>query len=172
MKKGIHVFEKLILRLYKRSQKILPPKFLDFQKFKYLFFGILNVGIGWIIYFITYNFIIHKSNVELDGLITISSHVFALILSFSITFFFGFFMNFLFVFNLHGRNSAMLTKLMKYFLSNIGSIVINYLLLKLFVEKLEWYPTPSQIVSTVVVIVYSFFAQKKFTFISLNKKID
>jgi len=125
---------------------------------------------GWSIYFITYNFIVRKSNVELSGLITISPHIFALLCSFSATFFFGFFMNFLFVFNLHGRNNAMATKLTKYFLSNIGSILMNYLLLKLFVERIGWYPTPSQIVSTVVVAFYSFIVQKKFTFTSLSKR--
>jgi len=57
MEKRIGVFEKLLLFLYERTWKILPFRFFDFQKFKYLFFGALNVGLGWVMYFIAYHFV-------------------------------------------------------------------------------------------------------------------
>ncbi|MFA4979487.1 MAG: GtrA family protein [Sphingobacterium sp.] len=57
----------------------------------------------------------------------------------------------------------------RYLFSNLGSLLINYLLLKLFVEQFLWYPTPSQILCTFIVTVYSFLMQKKFTF-SLSLK--
>jgi putative flippase GtrA len=55
-------------------------------------------------------------------------------------------------------------QLLRYGMSVSGSILLNYFFLKLFVEKLLWYPTLSKIVTTVIVIIFSYTAQKHFTF--------
>jgi putative flippase GtrA len=52
----------------------------------------------------------------------------------------------------------------RYFLVVIGSVLINYGCLKLFVEIFGWYPTPSQLVTTVIVISFSYVAQRFFSF--------
>jgi putative flippase GtrA len=43
-------------------------------------------------------------------------------------------------------------------------IVLNYIFLKLFVDGLGWYATPSKIVTTAIVAVFSYFSQRNFTF--------
>ncbi|WP_420804732.1 GtrA family protein [Sphingobacterium deserti] len=155
-------------KIYKFCKNIIDIKFLDFEKFKYLLFGSLNVGCGWVLYFLIYNFLLKKSNVYIGDLLTVSPHVFALMLSFSFTFFCGFFTNYYLVFPRADNDNSVRVKLMKYLLANIGSVIINYILLKVFVERLGWYPTPSQILSTIAVTTYSFIAQQKFTFAPLR----
>jgi len=61
-------------------------------------------------------------------------------------------------------------QLLRYGITVIGSIVLNYIFLKLFVENFEWYPTPSKILTTTIVILFSYTTQKYFTFrITKNK---
>lgn len=137
--------------------------FIDFQKFKYAFWGCVNVGLSWLLYFAIFNFIIKKENVSVFELITISPHIFSFLLSFVITFFTGFCINCYIVFD-ESKTHGIYIMLLRYLISNIGSLLINYLLLKLFVEQFLWYPTPSQILCTFIVTIYSFLMQKKFTF--------
>jgi putative flippase GtrA len=46
----------------------------------------------------------------------------------------------------------------------LGCVVLNYVLLKLFVEKLGFYPTPSLITTAGVVILFSYLSQRHFSF--------
>ncbi len=46
----------------------------------------------------------------------------------------------------------------------IVNLLINYFGLKLCVEVLYWYPTPSKMLITMFTVVFSFFAQKYFSF--------
>ncbi|TDS17451.1 GtrA family protein [Sphingobacterium paludis] len=172
MNKTFSALKGLLWKLYTFSVNIVDLKILDFEKFKYLVLGCLNVGFSCIIYFVAYHFIVKKSNVDIADLLTISPHIFALMLSFSITFFTGFFMNYYLVFPGKEAQNRMIPKILKYFLANIGSILINYILLKVFVESLGWYPTPSQILSTIAVTVYSFIAQQKFTFAAHRQSVS
>lgn len=43
-------------------------------------------------------------------------------------------------------------------------MLLNYLLLKFFVEAVHLYPTPSQAVTSLLIIGYSYLMQKYFTF--------
>jgi putative flippase GtrA len=52
----------------------------------------------------------------------------------------------------------------RYGLSVMGSVLLNYVFLKLFVEVCGWYPTPSKIVTTLIAILFSYTVQKYFTF--------
>ncbi|WDF67413.1 GtrA family protein [Sphingobacterium oryzagri] len=163
--------DSLLRKLYDISRKFVDLKFFDFQKFKYLLLGCSNVGLSWLLYFLCYNFVVQKQNVNIF-LITISPHIFSFIASFIITFFTGFFLNYHFVFQKEQGDKRLKRKLLKYFLSTMGSFLINYLLLKLFVEQLGWYPTPSQMLATCIVTVYSYLAQQKFTFAVRTKKTN
>ncbi|MBL1409246.1 GtrA family protein [Sphingobacterium faecale] len=133
------------------------------QKLRYLFFGSCNVVLSWIIYFVCIHFITFKENVVLFERITISPHIFSLLISFVITFFSGFFLNHFLVFR-SPDSPDLWRKLGKYLIANMGSLILNYVLLKFFVEVLFFYPTPSQILCTFLVTIYSFLMQKKFTF--------
>ncbi len=49
------------------------------------------------------------------------------------------------------------------------NLLINYFELKLLVEVLHIYPTPSKMIVTVVCTIFSYIMQKKFTFKITNK---
>lgn len=136
-------------------------KFIPFQTFRYVACGGGNTVLDILIYFISYNFILQKSMVDL-GIVTISPHIMAFIISFSITFPTGFLLSKYIVFsesNLRGR-----VQLFRYFLLVAICIALNYIFLKLFVEHFHLYPTVSKILTTIIVVCFSYITQKKFTF--------
>lgn len=144
-----------------RNRKV---NLLNYQKFKYVFFGGFNVLLNWTLFYLIFHYVTFKNNVEVLGLITISPYIFALLTSFVVTFFTGFLFNFFFVFKQNEHAPKFGNRLLRYFATNMGSLVLNYFLLKLFVELLHWYPTPSQVLCTGLITIYSYLAQRKFTF--------
>jgi putative flippase GtrA len=60
-------------------------------------------------------------------------------------------------------------QLFRYFLVIIGCMILNYICLKIFVDFIGWYPTPSQVLTTVIIILFNYFSQRHFSFKG-NKK--
>jgi putative flippase GtrA len=136
-------------------------KFIPIETFRYAATGGMNTTFDIILYFVFYNFIIQKQVVDL-GIFAMSPHIAAFAFVFPITFTTGFLMAKYITFTqsaLRGR-----IQLFRYGISVGGSILLNYLLLKLFVESFGWYATVSKIVTTLIVIAYSYMIQRHFTF--------
>lgn len=136
--------------------------FLDLQTFRYLAIGGSNTLLDIFLYFISYNFVLEKQVVHLSSQIAISPHIAAFIIAFLITFPLGFLLMRGLVFPesiLRGR-----IQLVRYFSVAMLNIVLNYVLLRLFVEQFHFYPTPSKVITTGVVIVVSYLLQRFFTF--------
>lgn len=136
-------------------------KFVPQQIFRYGACGAANMTLDAVWYFIIYNFIVAKQFVDL-GFVVISPHILSLIIVFPITFFTGFWLN---------RNVAFRTthiesrkQLLRYLLTVLGSILINYASMKLLVEHAHLWATPSKIITTVVSTVYSYLASRYFAF--------
>jgi putative flippase GtrA len=55
-------------------------------------------------------------------------------------------------------------QLFRYFMVSMVCIVLNYIFLKLFVEQFGWYPTPSMIITTGIVVLFSYLSQRHFSF--------
>lgn len=141
----------------------IPPlrRTMPRELFRYAAAGGLNMGLSLVVYYIAFHFIFAKQNFDL-GFIVISPHIAALVIQFPFTFLFGFWMNKYVVFNhspLRGK-----TQLMRYALSVAGAIVLNYLLMKLFVDALHFYPTPSNALTYIITAIYSYATQKYFSF--------
>ena len=137
--------------------KRLMPK----QTFMYAACGGGNTFFGLFVFFISYNFIFKKQLVHLPFL-TISPHIAAMIVSFLVTFPIGFYLARNVVFSgssLRGRH-----QLIRYFATALGSVILNYINLKILVEIFRIYPTISQIINTVIVVTFSYLAQKYFAF--------
>jgi len=84
------------------------------------------------------------------------------IISFCISFPTGFFLMKNVVFTgstLHGR-----VQLFRYFVLVSICILLNYIFIKLFVEKFGIYPTVAKMLTTVIVISFSYLTQKHYTF--------
>jgi len=136
-------------------------EYLSRQTFRYAACGGANTMLDIVLYFVAYNFVFEKQMVNL-GILTMSPHIAAFVFVFPITFTSGFVLSKYITFTestLRGH-----IQLFRYVLTVLGSVVLNYMLLKFFVESLNWYPTISKIVTTGMVIVYSYVCQKYFTF--------
>jgi putative flippase GtrA len=134
---------------------------MPYQTFRYAACGGGNTLLDIFVYFISYNFILQKEIVY-TPLGAISPYIAAFLISFAITFPIGFYLNRHIVFPgsvLKGR-----TQLLRYLLLVLVCISMNYFFLKLFVEVLGIYPTVSKILTTVIIVSFSFLTQKHFTF--------
>lgn len=141
---------------YRPFSRFIPP-----ETFRYAATGGLNLALDIFLYFVFYNFILNKQVVDL-GVIAVSPHIAAFLFVFPITFSTGFLLAKYITFTastLRGR-----IQLFRYGISVGGSIILNYVLLKLFVEALHFWPTFSKMLTTVVVVIYSYIIQRHFTF--------
>lgn len=129
--------------------------------FAYGLCGGANMALDTLWYFVIYHYIVAERFIDL-GVVIVSPHIASLIVVFPITFFTGFWLNR----NVAFRATEYKTRgqLIRYALSVLGSIALNYLCMKLFVEHLYIWPTPSKMLTTAVSVVYSFLAAKYFTF--------
>ena len=141
---------------YSPFQKLIP-----LETFRYAATGGFNTLLDITLYFVCYNFVVDKQVLDL-GLVSISPHIAAFLIVFPITFFTGFlFAKFITFTNspVEGRS-----QLIRYMISVSGSIFLNYVFLKILVEFAGLWPTMSKIITTCIVVVYSYFTQKFFTF--------
>jgi len=141
-------------------------RFLSRETFLYLVCGGGNMVLDLMLYFVSYNFILHKHILDL-GFIAISPHITAFMMSFSITFPLGFLLAKYITFSqsdLKGR-----IQLFRYGVTVVMCILLNYVFLKLFVEYFHWYPTISKAIATVVIAIYSYLSQKHYTFKQVTK---
>jgi putative flippase GtrA len=142
--------------LYPLFQRMMP-----LQTFRYAACGGFNTCLDITLFFISYNYILQKQPVHV-GLLTIGPHIAAFLISFSITFPIGFYLSRYVVFQ--ATSVAKREQLGKYFMVVLGCLFLNYGFLKLFVDVMHWYPTPSKLLTTVFVVAFSYVSQKHFTF--------
>lgn len=144
-----------------------PPfrKYVSPQLFRYGACGAANVGFDWLLYFLVYNFVVRHRIIDL-GFIAFSPHIATLVIIFPFTTLTGFLLQKYVTFTaseLKGR-----TQLFRYFLVVVINLLVNYIGLKLLVDGLHIYPTPSKMIITVFTVILSYFFQKRFTFRTKN----
>jgi len=141
---------------YTPFQKLVP-----IETFRYAATGGFNTILDISLYFIFYNFILDKQVIDLQ-IVSISPHIAAFLIVFPITFFTGF----LFARYITFTNSEVRGRiqLIRYMISVSGSIFLNYFFIKLLVEFGGLWPTLAKIITTVIVVIYSYFVQKFYTF--------
>ena len=142
---------------YLKPISLLMPR----QTFRYAVCGGGNLVLNWVLYFVVFHFILQKRNIDL-GFYLISSHIATLCIVFVITFFTGFWLNRNVAFS--GSPLRTFNQLFRYAISVAGSFVISYLLMKLFVEWCGFYPTPSNILTSLLCTIYSYTMGKFFSF--------
>jgi putative flippase GtrA len=140
-----------------------PPfsKLMPVQTFRYAACGGSNTLLDIFVYFISFNFILHKQDLNL-GFIVFKPHIASIMISFLITFPTGFFLNSKIVFSestLHRR-----VQLFRYFVLVMICLLLNYIFIKLFVEQFHIYPTVAKMLTTIIVVTFSYVTQKNFTF--------
>jgi putative flippase GtrA len=142
---------------------LYPPfrGLMPLQTFRYAACGGGNTLLDILLYFISYNFILHKQVVHF-GSVAVSPHIAAFLFSFCFTFPIGFILSSNIVFN--GSALRRRIQLFRYFVVVLGAILLNYIFLKLFVEQFHFYPTIAKICTTVIVVTYSYFSQRHYSF--------
>jgi putative flippase GtrA len=147
-----------------------PPfsKVMPIQTFRYAACGGANTFLDIFVFFISYNFILHKQDLNL-GFFVFKPHIAAFIMSFCISFPTGFFLMRNIVFTqstLHSR-----VQLFRYFVLVVICILLNYVFIKLFVEQFHIYPTLAKIFTTIIVVGFSYLTQKNYTFKAEEKQV-
>ena len=160
MRRHIHSARDFILPII---DFFYPPfrKLMNLQTFRYAASGGGNMLLGFLTYFVSYKYIFHEKDFHF-GFYAFKAHVAALFISFIVTFPVGFFMSKYVVFsdsNLKGR-----IQLFRYFMICLFNLVLNYLFLKIFVEVFHIYPVMAQIFTISIVVVFSYLAQRNFSF--------
>jgi len=155
--------EKLSKNIIRFIDFFYPPfrKIMPEQTFRYAVCGGGNTVLGLLIYFVSYQYVLKKENLDL-GFFAFKPHIAALFISFCINFVVGFILMKFVVFvdsNLKGR-----IQLLRYFLAFSFNLALNYLLLKLFVEILHIDVLLSQLITTCIVVAVSYLSQKHFSF--------
>lgn len=139
----------------------LFSRFMPKQTYRYAACGGFNTLLDIGLFFVAYNYILHKTTVQFYT-VTVSPHIASFLLSFLVTFPTGFYLSRYVVFQQTSVTKR--AQLARYFLVVFGCILLNYIFLKIFVDSFGWYPTPSKILTTVFVVLFSYFSQKNFTF--------
>lgn len=129
--------------------------------FGYGLCGAVNMALDIVWYFLIYHYVVCENYVDL-GFVVMSPHILSLFIVFPITFFTGFWLNRHVAFRATKVSSG--KQLWRYALSVVGSILINYVCMKLFVEVCAIWPTPSKMLTTVVSVCYSYLMARYVTF--------
>lgn len=148
--------------LYLLDRIHLPfQRFIPAETFRYGATGGFNTLLDIALYFIFYHYVLAKNMVELS-FVTISPHIAAFIFVFPITFTTGF----LFARHITFTSSPIRGRVQfaRYAITVTGAIMLNYILLKVLVEQFLIWPTVSKIITTIIVVAYSYLAQRYFTF--------
>lgn len=135
--------------------------------FGYGLCGAVNMSLDIVWYFLIYHFVVRENFVDL-GFVVISPHISSLFIVFPITFFTGFWLNRHVAFRTTMVSSR--KQLFRYALSVAGSILINYVCMKIFVEVCGIWPTPSKMLTTIVSVCYSYLMARYITFIPDSSK--
>lgn len=142
---------------YRKPLSTLMPR----QTFRYAACGGLNLVLNWVLYYVVFHYVLRQTDIDL-GFYLISSPIATLCIVFPIIFFTGFWLNRNISF--HGSPLKGYRQLLRYALSVSGSFGISYVLMKLFVEVCGIFPTPSNVITSLLCIVYSYAMGKYFTF--------
>lgn len=134
---------------------------MPIRTFRYAVCGGSNMLLDIFVYYISYNFILHKEILDL-GFIAFKPHIAALWIAFIVSFPVGFLLSKYVVFTkseLTGR-----VQLLRYLLIVGVNLILNYAFLKVMVEYMDFYPTIARIFTTCIIVTFSFLSQKHFTF--------
>lgn len=164
MLRKIHHFIQIrIIRLidffYPYFRKYLP--FVPLQTFRYAVAGGGTQVLNILIYYFSLHYVLRKEILHLPA-VAISAHIASWLMAFCVTFPLGFYLNYAVVFS--GSYLRRRIQLMRYLGVVLICVFLNYILLKLFVERFLWYPTIAYMVTTVLVTVFSYLTQRNFSF--------
>jgi putative flippase GtrA len=144
-----------------------PFHVMSKQTFRYLMCGALNWVISTLVSAGSYTCIFLRIDFDL-GFVAISAHIAALGIQLPITFLLGFWLQKNISFKSAPLRNA--TQLFRYLLSSLVALLLTYVCMKFFVEVCHIYPTSSNIITYMITAIFSFVAQKYYTFRGAEKE--
>ena len=158
------IITKIVDFFYRPFSKYIPQ-----QLFRYAACGGGNMVLDWVLYFFIYNFVIGHELVYISlpfasnlSPICLTPHILTFLIVFPITLLTGFWLNRNITFTQSSLRGY--KQLWRYILIVALNLLVNYLGLKICVDILSFYPTPSKMLITLVTVAISFFGQKYFSF--------
>lgn len=136
-------------------------KIIPLKTYRYAVCGGSNLVLDTILYFICFHFILRKENVDLI-IVVLSPHIASLFFVFPITFIIGFLLNRFVVFS--QSKLPLKTQFLRYLFVGIIALLLSYFSMKLLVDVLLFYPTPSRLLTIVITVLFSYIMQNKFSF--------
>lgn len=138
-------------------RKIFKNKIL-----RYFFSAGIATGVDVAVYFLAFNFIYQKQDINVFHLVTLSAPTASLILSYTC----GLVTNFLITKYLVFTESDLrgIHQLARYILVALFILLLNYLFMSFLIKVLEWYPTLSRVVSALTIGLLSFVIHKFYSF--------
>jgi len=100
------------------------------------------------------------------GFYVFESYTLSMLTTTAITFPIGFYLTKFIVWSESNLDTK--TQFFRHFIFLIIATVLNYVLLKLMVEVFNWWVMPSQILTTVIIVIFSYLTQRFISF----KKVD
>jgi len=139
----------------------LFKRFMPLQTYHYAACGGVNTLLTLSVYFISYNYILHKQVLDL-GFIAFKPHIAALFMSFLVSLPVGFYLSMFVIFQ--GSYLRRRIQFFRYFVVIVVCMLIDYIGLKIQVEVFGWYPTLAKLLNTIIVILFNYFSQHHFSF--------
>lgn len=144
-----------------------PPfkRWFSIHTFRYMALGSITSVTGIVVFYLAYNFIFFQQDIQLDFKYLpkiITAETAALMVETPITFTVGFLVNKYLVFtqsNLKGR-----IQLFRYGSVVATNFLLNFALIKIMVEGFGFYGSVAKIITTFILIFFSYFSQKHFSF--------
>ena len=133
---------------------------IPLKTYRYAVCGGSNLVLDTTLYFIFFQFILAKQNLDLF-IVVLSPHIASLFFVFPITFMVGFLLNRYVVFT--ESKLPFKTQFTRYLTVGIA-LLLSYISMKLLVDVLLFYPTPSRLLTIVITVLFSYIMQNKFSF--------
>ncbi len=165
MKQLHQQFRNLILMVvdffYPLFKKVMP-----LQTYRYAACGGFNTLLDITLFFTSYTYLFHGQELRplpslLPNLI-VSAHIAAFLISFTVTFPVGFYLSRYVVFQ--ETSGKKITQLTKYIFVVFICLMLNYGFLKIFIEVFKWHALVAKLLTTLLVVSFSYISQKHFTF--------
>jgi putative flippase GtrA len=141
---------------YKPFKRVMP-----LQTFRYAACGGSNTLLDIGLFIIFHDLVFKGQNVQ-TPVITLTPHIAAFLVSFTVTFPAGFFLSRYVVFEEASVRKR--EQLPKYMAVVAGAILLNYFFLKVFIETFGMMATAAKLLTTCIVVAFSYYSQKHFTF--------
>ena len=136
-------------------------RFVPLQTFRYGVCGGVNLVLNWLLYALLYDVVLGFDYLNL-GFVYISRHIASLAITFPVTLVTGYLLQSRISFK--GSPLGDKVSSVRYLVTTLGSLAINYVCLKIFVEVWGVYAPLAQVLTSLITIVYSYLLQKYWTF--------